>query len=62
MDYFVKQLPDNTVTLLTREGHIIGKFDSEEETRDIVLDLQPASNARATLAREIAFDHYKQPA
>lgn len=38
MDYYLKELPDNTVTVLTHEGWIIGKFDSADEAQDIVLD------------------------
>ena len=38
MDFYLKELPDNTVTLISGEGQIIGKFDSLDEAEDLFLE------------------------
>jgi hypothetical protein len=38
MNYYVKALPDNTFTLMTDSGYIIGKFDEIDEMTDICFD------------------------
>jgi hypothetical protein len=40
MTFYIKELPDNTVTLLTSNGQIIGKFDSADEVANITLETQ----------------------
>jgi hypothetical protein len=40
MTFYIKELPDNTVTLLTSSGQIIGKFDSADKAANITLKLQ----------------------
>lgn len=37
-DFYIKEMPDNTVTLMTESGHIIGKFDDVEDTSDIIFE------------------------
>jgi len=37
-DFFIKEITDNTITLMTENGYIIGKFDDIEDTNDIFLD------------------------
>ena len=37
-DFFIKEMPDNTVTLMTESGHIIGKFDDIDDTSDIIFE------------------------
>jgi hypothetical protein len=43
-DFYIKQMPDNTVTLITEGGHIIGKFDDIEDTSGIIFE-RPDSQA-----------------
>ncbi|MCG6971304.1 MAG: hypothetical protein LJE85_16175 [Gammaproteobacteria bacterium] len=38
MTFYIKELPDNTVTLLTGSGQIIGKFDNADEAANITLE------------------------
>lgn len=38
MDFYLKELPDSTVTLMTSHGQIIGKFDSVDEAEDLFFD------------------------
>lgn len=38
MDIYLKELPDNTVTMITTDGQIIGKFDSLDEVEDVFLE------------------------
>jgi hypothetical protein len=37
-DFFIKEMTDNTITLMTENGYIIGKFDDIEDTSDIFFD------------------------
>jgi len=37
-DFFIKEMTDNTITLMTENGYIIGKFDDIEDTNDIFFD------------------------
>jgi hypothetical protein len=41
MNYYVKELPDNTLTLMTDSGYIIGKFDAIDELENICFDGEP---------------------
>lgn len=34
-DFFIKEMTDNTITLMTENGYIIGKFDDIDDTHDI---------------------------
>jgi hypothetical protein len=43
MTFYIKELPDNTVTLLTGNGQIIGKFDNVDEAANITLERQDES-------------------
>ena len=38
MNYYIKELPDNTLTLMTDSGYIIGKFDEIDELEDICFE------------------------
>jgi hypothetical protein len=48
MTFYIKELPDNTVTLLTSRGQIIGKFDSADEAANITLKLQENQDEQST--------------
>jgi len=37
-DFFIKEMPDSTITLMTENGYIIGKFDSIDDTNDIFFE------------------------
>jgi hypothetical protein len=37
-DFFIKEMTDNTITLMTENGYIIGKFDDIDDTSDIFFD------------------------
>ena len=37
-DFFIKEMPDNTITLMTESGYIIGKFDDIDDTTDIFVE------------------------
>ena len=34
-DIYIKEMPDNTITLVTGSGYIIGKFDDIDDANDI---------------------------
>lgn len=38
MNYYIKELPDYTVTLMGHNGVIIGKFDNTDDLQGICLD------------------------
>ena len=38
MDFYLKELPDSTVTLITCQGQVIGKFDSLDEAENLFFD------------------------
>ena len=44
MTFYIKELPDNTVTLLTGSGQIIGKFDNVDEVANITLETPDESS------------------
>ena len=37
-DFFIKEMTDNTITLMTETGYIIGKFDDIEDIDDIFFE------------------------
>ena len=44
-DFFIKEMPDGTITLMTENGYIIGKFDNVDDTNDIFLNGQHRNNS-----------------
>ena len=46
-DFYIKEMTDNTITLMTENGYIIGKFDDIDDTNDIFFEelasLEPLS-------------------
>lgn len=52
-DFFIKEMPDSTITLITENGYIIGKFDNIDDTNDIFFECsapqqQPVYETRAS--------------
>lgn len=37
-DFFIKEMTDNTVALMTETGYIIGKFDDIDDTNEIFFE------------------------
>ena len=50
-DLYIKEMPDNTVALITESGHIIGKFDDIDDTSDIIYDWQEPPACLANTAQ-----------
>ena len=46
-DFFIKEMTDNTITLMTETGFIIGKFDDIEDIDDIFFE-EPATQEEPT--------------
>jgi hypothetical protein len=53
MNYYVKVLPDNTLTLMTESGYIIGKFDDIDELENICFDDEPADWSQTVVSKRV---------
>lgn len=60
MMFYMKELPDNTVTLLTGDGQIIGKFDSVDEAASITLEASENDEIQSELA-VADYDYLQSP-
>lgn len=56
MNFYIKEWPDNTATLMTERGHVVWIFSSIEEAREA------AENGDASTGERNPIPEEKQPA